>query len=105
VQTRNRPDSVLNEQQARDLLIERLRRLVFRSGFFRVRNLRIEAEPIKLDLHIPYWIGFSGFSERAHITVIDAVRRRLEGAKVRHFFYGWLANSPAEMQASPARTR
>ena len=105
VQTRNRPHSVLNDQQARDLLIERLRRLVFRDGFFRIRNLRIEAEPVNVDLHIPYWVGFSGFSEHAHITVIDAVRRRLEGAKVRHFFYEWLAGSPARMQPTAAPTQ
>ncbi len=97
VRTSNRPDAVLTEAQAREFLIERVRRLVFRQGFFRLRNLRIEAEPIDLAMHIPYWLGFSGFSERAHVTALDAVRRRLEGGKVRLFFHEWLAASPAEM--------
>jgi hypothetical protein len=91
VLTKNRPVAVVDEERARQLLVERLRRMVFRQGFFRVRGLRLEAEPVKVALHMPYWVGFSGFGERPHLAVIDAVRRRMEGGKVRQFFREWLA--------------
>jgi hypothetical protein len=43
------------------------------------------------ELHIPYWIGFRGSDDRVRISVIDAVRRRPEGAKVRRLVEEWLA--------------
>ncbi len=92
VTSENRPAARLDEQRARELLIERLRRMVFRQGFFRIRQLRIEAEPIPVELHVPYWVGFCGFGERAHLAVMDGVRRRMEGGKVRQFFREWLAS-------------
>jgi hypothetical protein len=93
VSTRNRPAVALGEERSRELLVERVRRLVFRGGFFRIRGLRIQAEPLDLDLHVPYWVGLSGFGERAHLTIIDGVRRRVEGGKVRAFFREWLATT------------
>jgi hypothetical protein len=93
VGSRNRPAPMLDDQRARDLLIERVRRLVYRQGFFRIRGLRIEAELVNRELHIPYWVGFFGFGERAHLSVLDGVRRRMEGAKVRHFLREWLAST------------
>ncbi len=78
--TKNRPAPTLNAERARSVLIDRLRRIVFRAGFFRVRNL---------------WVGFSGFGERANLSVIDGVRRRMEGGKVRQFFREWLATEPS----------
>ncbi len=89
--TRNRPPPTLNTERARSVLIDRLWRIVFRAGFFRVRNLCIEAERVPLELHVPYWVGFSGFGERANLRVIDGVRRRMDGGKVRQFFREWLA--------------
>ena len=93
--TKNRPVPTLNAERARSVLIDRLRRIVFRAGFFRVRNLCIEAESVPLELHVPYWVGFSGFGERANLSVIDGVRRRMEGGKVRQFFREWLATEPS----------
>lgn len=92
VLTSNRPAAVVDQQRARELLVERLRRIVFRQGFFRVRDLRIEAEAVEVELHMPYWVGFSGFGERAHLAVMDGVRRRMEGGKVRQFFREWLTS-------------
>jgi hypothetical protein len=92
VGSRNRPAPLLDGQRAHDLLIERVRRLIFRQGFFRIRGFRIEAEPVDRELHIPYWVGFFGSGERVHLSVLDGVRRRMEGAKVRHFLRQWLAS-------------
>jgi len=55
-------------------------------------SVGIEAEPVGLELHVPYWIGFFGHGERAHVVVLDAVRRRLEGAKARALFEEWLGS-------------
>ena len=90
VETRNRPEPVLEDGQALRLLEDKLRRVIFHTGFFRIRGLRIRAELVSLDLHIPYWIGFFGSGESVRLRVIDAVRRRFEGAKARAFFESWL---------------
>jgi len=92
VETRNRPEPVLEEAQARKLLADKLRRLIFQRGFFRIRDLQIRAELVSCDLHIPYWIGFYGANEAVRLRVIDAVRGRFEGAKARAFFESWLAS-------------
>src|SRR5207253_6068746 len=57
------------------------RSMIFQKGFFRIRDLRICAEPVPLDLHVPYWIGFYDAGKSVRLRVLDAVRRRFEGAK------------------------
>ncbi|HZR32826.1 MAG TPA: hypothetical protein VFA76_13350 [Terriglobales bacterium] len=91
VQTRNRVAPVLNDGEAQYLLVEKIRRVVFRRGFFRLRDFSIVAQPIQ-DLYVPYWAGFSGRGTSAHITVLNAVRRRIEGGKVRQLLHGWLVS-------------
>ncbi|MBI1750345.1 MAG: hypothetical protein HY234_00560 [Acidobacteria bacterium] len=91
VETRNRPSSTLDDALAVRLLEDKIQRLIFQTGFFRVRHLQIRAELIPLDLHVPYWIGFYGRDETPRLHVMDAVRRRCEGAKARAFFERWLA--------------
>src|SRR3989442_1026677 len=84
-------EPLLPEAQAQELLAEKLRRMIFQKGFFRIRDLRIRAEPVPLDLHVPYWIGFYDAGKSVRLRVLDAVRRRFEGAKARAFFETWLA--------------
>jgi len=91
VETRNSPAPLLPEAHAQELLAEKLRRMIFQKGFFRIRDLRIRAEPVPLDLHVPYWIGFYDAGKSVRLRVLDAVRRRFEGAKARAFFETWLA--------------
>jgi hypothetical protein len=91
VETRNHPDPALPESEVARRLRDKLRRIVFQTGFFRVRGLRIEVERIPPDLHVPYWLGFYGEGEAARLRVLDGVRRRLEGAKARTLFEDWLA--------------
>jgi hypothetical protein len=97
IDTRNHPPPGIDENQARAALVERVRRLVFSRGFFKVRDLNIAAELVPLDFHVPYWVGFSGSPSHLRLIVMDAIRRRLEGAKVRNFVRGWLAaTTPSE---------
>ncbi len=91
--TRNCPRAQLEDAVVKELLIAKLRRLLYSRGFFRVRDLEITAIGVPCDLHIPYWLGFRGSNGHARVAVIDAVRRRFEGAKVRRLVETWLTSA------------
>ncbi len=93
VETRNCPHSQLDHAQVGELLTGKVRRLLYSRGFFRMRDLEITARPVELDFHIPYWLGFRGSNGRARVAVIDAVRRRFEGAKLRRLVEAWLISN------------
>jgi hypothetical protein len=66
--------------------------LLFTTGFFRLRNLQIAAEAVAGEIYVPYWVGFRGRGLRARLAVIDAVRRKPEGAQVRQLLQAWLTS-------------
>jgi hypothetical protein len=99
VETRNSLPTGLPPQQAGDLLVAKVRRLLYGKGFFRLHAMQITAEPLSEELHIPYWLGFSGSGSHARLKVLDGVRRRPEGGKVRSIFEAWLEG--AEPNAPP----
>ncbi len=88
---RNRLKATLNEQQAAELLREKVLRLIFQQGFFRLRDARLVISLVPCEMHLPYWLGFYGRENSARCRVMDAVRRRIEGAKASAFFEHWLA--------------
>jgi hypothetical protein len=88
--TRNCVLPELEDERASQLLLDKVRRELFSRGFFRMRDLKIAASPVPGDLYIPYWVGFRGRGQRANPLVIDAVRRRFEGGKVRQLLENWL---------------
>jgi hypothetical protein len=90
LETRNRAAVRLDDAQARAALEKKVRRAVYQSGFFGVRNLRIVIRPTPHAFFVPYWLGFYGDGSRAHLQVMDAVRRRFEGARARYVFEDWL---------------
>ena len=92
-ETRNHPKAVLPVDSAREQLIEKLRRVAYQRGFFRLQGLEITADPVA-ELHIPYWVGFRGSKGRTRLSVIDAVRRRVEGARMRNMVENWLRSIP-----------
>jgi hypothetical protein len=92
LETRNCSDVLLGEAEANRIVIAKVQRLLFSTGFFRIRNLHITAEPVAGEICVPYWVGFRGRGIRARMAVIDAVRRRPEGAKVRHLLRAWLTS-------------
>ena len=93
IKTRNRPAPLLNDDHARQILTDKVRRLLFATGFFRLRGLHISAAPATMDFHIPYWVGLYGSDGDLRLLAIDAVRRRLEGAKLSHLLHNWLRSS------------
>lgn len=94
VETRNRPEPALAEIESAARLEEKLRRIVYQTGFFRVRRLSFRAKRLPLDLHVPYWLGFYERGGAVRLRVLDAVRCRFEGEKARALFEDWLSAAP-----------
>ena len=80
----------LDEPLALQLLENKVRRAIFQTGFFGVRDLQIRSRSANFEFHVPYWLGFFGNGPRATLQAMDAVRRRFEGAKARAVFSDWL---------------
>ncbi len=95
VETRNHPDATLNDERGREIVIDHVRRMLFTNGFFRLRRLNIIAEPLQMEIHVPYWIGLFGSRERLKLVALDAVRRQVEGGKAVRLFEQWLQGSAA----------
>ena len=91
VKTSNVPVKRLPLPELESRLRDRLRRTVFRKGFFSLRELRLEVHALPDEVCVPYWVGFRGHGGRAHVDVLDAVRRSPEGGKVRRLIEEWLA--------------
>jgi hypothetical protein len=81
----------LSRERAAEFLREKVLRLIFQQGFFKVRETHLEIAPEPCELYLPYWLGFYGRDGVARCRVMDAVRRRIEGAKASAFFEQWLA--------------
>jgi hypothetical protein len=88
---RNRLKAALSEEHAAELLREKVLRVVFQQGFFRLRHAHLEISLVPCELHLPYWLAFYGRDGAVRCRVMDAVRRRMEGAKACAFFEQWLA--------------
>jgi hypothetical protein len=91
VDGRNRLKAALTEERAAQLLREKALRVIFQQGFFKLREHHLEITPEPCELHLPYWLGFYGSDGALRCRVMDAVRRRMEGAKASSFFEQWLA--------------
>jgi len=88
---RNRLQAALSEEQAAERLREKVLRVVFHQGFFSLRHADLEISMVPCELHLPYWLAFYGRDGAVRCRVMDAVRRRMEGAKACAFFEQWLA--------------
>jgi hypothetical protein len=90
IHTRNRIVPSLQRAVAEDALRQKVLRVIFQQGFFKVRDLKLEIAPEPIELHMPYWLGFYG-NVTLRCRVLNAVRRRMEGAKASALFESWLA--------------
>jgi hypothetical protein len=91
VETRNQLPASLTAERAEELLREKALRVIFLQGFFKLRGGKIDVARESAEFHIPYWLGFYGNAGSVRCRVLDAVRRRVEGAKASAFFEEWLA--------------
>ncbi len=90
VETSNRMAPKLSNESARSLLYEKVLRLVFQQGFFRLNRPKLQIEPQAVAFAVPYWLGFYGQDGALSCRVLDAVRGRMEGQKATVFFERWL---------------
>jgi hypothetical protein len=90
-ETRNRVESSLPTGAADKLLREKALRVVFQQGFFKVREASLNFCRKPDIVHLPYWLGFYAHRDVVRCRVMDALRRRIEGAKASAFFEQWLA--------------
>jgi hypothetical protein len=91
VESRNCVARALLSVAADELLREKALRAIFQQGFFKVRDSSLHFSRRPEIVHLPYWLGFYAHDEVVRCRVLDAVRRRIEGAKAAAFFEQWLA--------------
>jgi hypothetical protein len=91
METRNRVEPSLSAGAADELLRDKALRVVFHQGFFKMREVSLNFSRRPDIVHLPYWLGFYSNGEIVRCRVMDAVRRRIEGAKATAFFELWLA--------------
>lgn len=91
LQTRNCLEPGLADAAADELLREKALRAIFQQGFFKVREASLKFTRQSTRIYLPYWLGFYAAGEIVRCRVMDAVRRRMEGAKASAFFEEWLA--------------
>jgi hypothetical protein len=80
----------LAEDETRAFVLEKLRRLLFSNGFFRLAKPVMTAEMMSTTFYIPYWAGFYGGPRNVRVQVLNAVRGTIEGSKVSSLVKAWL---------------
>jgi hypothetical protein len=78
----------VNDEDAFKLVRERMMRLVFMKGFFKLSRVNLEIN-LAARLHLPYWVGVYERQDRAHLEIINALQGRFEGAKLREIVAEW----------------
>ena len=103
VRTRNHVAPALSPPEAREILTARVTRMLYRRvGFFVGGRAEVHVRAIDDCLYVPYWTGFFGRGDAAaSLVIIDAVRREIEGVKVRRLITEWI-QAPG---AAPLRAR
>jgi hypothetical protein len=101
IETRNALPVTLSDETSQGLLREKVLRVIFQQGFFKLREANLTIERIPLDLHLSYWLAFHGRESAtgaAHAAtstvrcrILDATRNRIEGAKAAALFESWLS--------------
>jgi hypothetical protein len=87
----------LDEADALAILQERVRRMVYQQGFFRLKDLSITGK-LADRFYILYHVAFYVRKNRARVEVIDSMRGQFEGAKLRDLIQDWFRET-AEQKA------
>jgi hypothetical protein len=91
VETRNALPTKLTGDAAQELLREKVLRVIFQQGFFKLRDANVTFQRLPLELHLSYWLAFYG-RRTLHCCVLDATRGKMEGAKASALFETWLSS-------------
>lgn len=89
VRSRNVVPALISSEDAERVAVEKMRRMIYRTRFFALRDLRIAASAVSL-LYVPYWLVMQGSERDLKLHVFDAVRCRPEGAKIKQMLREWL---------------
>jgi hypothetical protein len=84
----------LSEAETQASAREKVRRLLFSAGFFRLAKPVISSELIQAEFYFPYWAGFYGAAENVQVLMLDAVRGTIEGSKASTSIRSWLLEDP-----------
>lgn len=91
IETRNFLEPALSEPEGARILHDKVLRVIFQQGFFKLRGSQLDIQRQPAEFYMPYWLGLYQGRGAVHCRVVDAVRRRVEGAKASAFFEQWLA--------------
>jgi hypothetical protein len=91
LETRNFLEPALSEAEGHRLVGDKVLRVIFQQGFFKLRSKQLDIHREPAEFYMPYWLGFYQGRGPVRCRVLDAVRRRVEGAKASAFFEQWLA--------------
>jgi hypothetical protein len=91
IHTGNYVPAALEQERGEKLLREKALRLIFLQGMFKTRDPQLMVAREGEVIFIPYWLGFYEKNGAVRCRVMDAVRRRIEGAKASAFFEQWLS--------------
>jgi hypothetical protein len=90
IETRNALPTNLTDDAAQELLREKVLRVIFQQGFFKLRDAQMTFRREPLDLHLSYWLAFHG-KENVRCRALDATRGKIEGSKAAALFETWLS--------------
>ncbi|HUE43006.1 MAG TPA: hypothetical protein VMP12_05545 [Candidatus Sulfotelmatobacter sp.] len=90
VETRNALPTNLTDDAVQECLREKVLRVIFQQGFFRLRDANLTLQRVPLDLHFAYWLALYG-NNTVRCRVLDATRGKIEGAKASTLFESWLS--------------
>jgi hypothetical protein len=88
VDTRMVAEERVAEEEAYRLVRESMMRSIFMKGFYKLSRVNVEIE-LAASAHVLYWVGVYERNERAHFEIINALRGRFEGAKLREMVAEW----------------
>ncbi|HEV7522588.1 MAG TPA: hypothetical protein VGP89_15905 [Candidatus Angelobacter sp.] len=91
----------LAEDDSRTLVLEKVRRLLFSGGFFRLVKPAITTNLIG-EFYIPYWAGFYGEAHNVSVLILNAVRGTIEGSKASNLVKNWLLERSSNDTPVPA---
>jgi hypothetical protein len=89
IETPNMAEERLSEALAVKVLDELTRRATYMKGFFKLRDVGIDARFIET-IYIPYWVGIYERNDQASLDAINGITGVREGPKLREVVTDWL---------------
>ena len=89
----------VNEEDAFKMVRERMMRMVFMKGFFKLSRVNVEIK-LAASLHLPYWVGVYDRQGRAHLEIINALQGRFRGSQAARNSGGMVSKSQLNEELS-----